>query len=53
MGEVSGKRRVDCSASSGPSFYARGGQEKKERWGEESEAYVIYSGECHVRGPNH
>jgi len=31
VGKVSGKRRVDGSTRSGPSFYGGGGQEEKER----------------------
>ena len=53
MGKIASKRRVDCSASTGPSFNARRGQEEKEgRW-KESEAHVVHSWECHVRGTDH
>ena len=53
MCEVASKWGIDCSASAGPGFYARGGQEEKERWRQESEAYVIYSRECHVGSSDH
>lgn len=53
MCKIASKGRVDCSASTGPGFYARRGQKKKERWGKESEAYVVYSRKCYIRGPDH
>ena len=53
MCEVASKRGIDCPASASPGLYARGGQQEKERWGQESEAYVIYSRECHIGSPDH
>ena len=53
VGEISRKRRINCSTSSGPCFDPGGGQKKKERGREKSEAHVVHTGECHVWGPNH
>jgi len=53
MSEVSGERGVDCSASSGTGLYARGGKEEEEGGRQKPEAHIIYSRECHVRGPDH
>ena len=53
MCEIASERGIDCSAGSCSGFHAGRGEKKQERGREQSEAYVIYSGECYVGGSNY
>lgn len=53
MRQVAGERGVNSPTGTSPSFDAGWGKEEEEGWGEKSETYVIYSGECYVGGPDY
>ena len=53
MGQVACKRGVYSPPGACSCFYCGRRQEEKERGREESEAYIIYTGESYIGGPNH